>query len=307
MMTNQGLIRKIPELRECKEIIQIEKGFSADKKYIIHTEKNQKRLLRIFDCADMKQKQLEFMVLKKMEENQVACSRPKAIGEVGQHGYMITSYIEGEDAEIEVLKLSEEKQFQVGVEAGEELKKIHRLQVPPQISSWYSRKVIKHQSYMEAYQNCGVQVKNDEKIIRFIKDHMHLMKDRPNVFQHDDYHLSNLIINNGEFAGVIDFNRYDWGDPVHEFLKIGIFSREVSIPFCTGQIKGYFSGREPDEAFWRLYSLYLAMCVFSTVVWTLKTIPENLDQMLDKVYTFLEDHNYFEEIVPKWYRREGGY
>ncbi|BAC12234.1 aminoglycoside phosphotransferase family protein [Oceanobacillus iheyensis] len=304
-MFNQALLRRIPELRECMEIIQIEKGFSADKKYIIHTEKNQKRLLRIFDNAELKQKRQEFMVLKKMEENQIACSRPIAIGEVDQLGYMITSYIEGEDAEIEVIKLSEEKQFQVGVKAGKELKKIHQLQAPPQISSWYSRKVTKHQRYMEAYQNCGVQVKNDEKIIRFIEGHMHLMKDRQNSFQHDDYNLSNLIINNGVFAGVIDFNRYDWGDPVHEFLKIGIFSREVSIPFCIGQIKGYFGGREPDEVFWQLYSLYLAMCVFSTVVWTLKTIPDNLDDMLDKVYTFLEDHNYFDEIVPKWYRNEG--
>lgn len=60
MMINQALIRKIPELHECKEIIQIEKGFSADKKYTIHTEKNQKRLLRIFDSADMKQKQQEY-------------------------------------------------------------------------------------------------------------------------------------------------------------------------------------------------------------------------------------------------------
>ncbi|MFS0749389.1 hypothetical protein ABC346_02170 [Oceanobacillus sp. 1P07AA] len=117
-MINHTFIRKIPELHDCKEIIQIEKGFSADKKYTIHTEENQKRLLRIFDSADMKQKQQEFIMLKKMEENLIACSRPVAIGEVDQQGYMITSYIEGEDAEIEVLKLSEEKQFQVGVKAG---------------------------------------------------------------------------------------------------------------------------------------------------------------------------------------------
>ncbi|MCE7792052.1 aminoglycoside phosphotransferase family protein [Salipaludibacillus sp. CUR1] len=37
------------------------------------------------------------------------------------------------------------------------------------------------------------------------------MKQRPNLFQHDDFHLGNIIVNNKKFAGVIDFNRYDWG------------------------------------------------------------------------------------------------
>jgi hypothetical protein len=28
-----------------------------------------------------------------------------------------------------------------------------------------------------------------------------------------------------------EFYRYDWGDPIHEFYKLALFSREVSIPF----------------------------------------------------------------------------
>ncbi|WP_236597293.1 hypothetical protein [Peribacillus psychrosaccharolyticus] len=64
----------------------------------------------------------------------------------------------------------------------------------------------------------------------------------------------------------MDFHQYDWGDPIHEFHKIGIFNREVSIPFSIGQIRGYFINTEPDEYFWRLYSLYLAMFDFSTVI-----------------------------------------
>lgn len=91
------------------------------------------------------------------------------------------------------------------------------------------------------------------------------------------------------------------GDPIHEFLKIGIFSRGVSIPFSIGQIRGYFNNNEPDEEFWRLYSLYLAMCVFSPVVWTLKAIPNNMNEMLDKVYMYLEDHDYFDRLKPKWF------
>lgn len=172
---------------------------------------------------------------------------------------------------------------------------------PNHISSWYSRKVEKHKKYMDAYFACDIKVKNDKKIIQFIEENIHHMQSRPNLFQHDDFHPGNIIVQDNAFAGVIDFNRYDWGDPYHEFLKIGIFTRHVSVPFSIGQIRGYFDNNDPDEYFWRLYSLYMAMCVFSTVIWTIKAIPDQVDDMLEKVYTFLDDHDYFEKLKPNWY------
>ncbi|WP_281366158.1 hypothetical protein [Paenibacillus xylanilyticus] len=33
-----------------------------------------------------------------------------------------------------------------------------------------------------------------------------------------------------------------------------------------GQIQGYFGGGEPDELFWRLYSLYTAMALVSSML-----------------------------------------
>ncbi len=256
----------------------------------------------MFNLEDLDPKRTEYAILEKMQEYQVTCSRPISIGEIENRGYMITSYIDGKDAEDEILKYTEQEQYNIGIEAGKELKKMHQMPAPDYISSWYSRKVEKHKKYRDAYLACEVKVKNDDKIMKFIDENIHLMKSRPNLFQHDDFHLGNIVVSDKKFAGVIDFNRYDWGDPIHEFLKIGIFTRGVSIPFSIGQIRGYFNNREPDEDFWRLYSLYLAMCVFSTVVWTLKTVPNNMNEMLEKVYMCLEDHDYFSRLKPKWYQ-----
>jgi hypothetical protein len=100
---------------------------------------------------------------------------------------------------------------------------------------------------------------------------------------------------------VVDFGRHDWGDPFHEFLKVGLFSRGQSVPFSIGQIKGYFHDSEPGDNFWELYSLYLAMSLFSSVVWTLKLMPESMDDMLEKIYRILDDHDHFDRIKPKWY------
>ncbi|WP_440117543.1 phosphotransferase [Paenibacillus sp. QZ-Y1] len=67
-----------------------------------------------------------------------------------------------------------------------------------------------------------------------IEEHLDWMKNRLDVFQHDDFHLGNLVIQEDKLAGVIDFNRFDQGDPVHEFLKLGLFVSETSIPYCIG-------------------------------------------------------------------------
>ncbi|MBP2077274.1 aminoglycoside phosphotransferase family protein [Oceanobacillus polygoni] len=300
---SKTLINQIPLISNCKEVIEIKKGFSSDEKYLIHMQEgNNKLLLRMFNLKELELKKEEYSILKRMQDYNITCSQPISIGEVGNRGYMVTSYIEGKDAEDEIPKYSEEEQYNIGIEAGKELRKMHQLAAPKHISSWYSRKVEKHKKYLDAYLACEVKVKNDHQIMNFIDENIQLMKQRPNLFQHDDFHLGNIIVNNKKFAGVIDFNRYDWGDPIHEFLKIGIFSREVSIPFSIGQIRGYFNNKEPDEDFWRLYSLYLAMCVFSTVIWTLNTIPNNMNEMLDKVYMYLEDHEYFSRLKPKWYQ-----
>lgn len=57
----------------------------------------------------------------------------------------------------------------------------------------------------------------------YIERHLACLEGRPNQFLHDDFHVGNLIVRDGTYAGVIDFNRYDWGDPVHEFVKL-VFS-----------------------------------------------------------------------------------
>lgn len=55
---------------------------------------------------------------------------------------------------------------------------------------------------------------------------------------------------------VIDFNRYDFGDPWEEFNRI-VFSVHVSIPFVLGQINGYFNNSVPDK-FFKLMALYVS-------------------------------------------------
>ncbi|MFC3345394.1 hypothetical protein ACFOHW_23785 [Paenibacillus abyssi] len=68
-----------------------------------------------------------------------------------------------------------------------------------------------------------------------------------------------------------------------------------------GQIRGYHNDTEPDLLFWRIYSLYLARNLISSIVWIKKAKPGETTIMLEKIYKAIEDHDYFERVIPKWY------
>jgi aminoglycoside phosphotransferase (APT) family kinase protein len=299
---HQVIKEHIPFLEGEIRIDPIYKGYSGDSKYVV-VKDDHKYLLRTYSYNQHSGKMMEYNALLKMGEYGVNCSRPLEIGTIQSHGlgYMILTYIEGNDATDELPKYSSDDQYQIGLEAGRELLKINQYMAPDTMTSWYDRKILKHNKCMDEYSKIEVRINNDERIMSFIDENLPLMKNRPNQFQHDDFHVGNLILNDNAQLGVIDFNRCDWGDPIHEFLKIGLFSSEVSIPFSIGQIRGYHNPLNPDELFWRLYSLYLAMNVFSAVVWILKVKPEELNITMEKLNRVLDDHNHFDLIKPKWY------
>jgi aminoglycoside phosphotransferase (APT) family kinase protein len=280
----------------------IYKGYSGDYKYIV-SNNGRRYLLRTFPMNQQSGKMVEYEALQVMEQYGVSCSKPLDIGTIQEYelGYMVLTYIEGNEATDVLQRYLSVDQYRIGSDAGRELHKIHQYAAPQNMTSWYDRKLFKHNKCMEEYARIAIRINNDEKIMSFIDDHLPLMNNRPNQFQHDDFHIGNLIINDGGQIGVIDFNRCDWGDPVHDFLKVGLFSSEVSVPFSIGQIRGYHLEHDPDELFWRLYSLYLAMNVFASVVWILKVKPEEIDIMMQKLNRVLDDHDHFDLIKPKWY------
>ena len=74
------------------------------------------------------------------------------------------------------------------------------------------------------------------------------------------------------------------------------------MPFCLGQFRGYFGDGALPAGFWRLYAVYMAMTVISSVVWALRSTPDQLQEMLDLVSRVVEDHDGFRSLSPKWYK-----
>ncbi|MBP3962762.1 phosphotransferase family protein [Paenibacillus lignilyticus] len=299
------IIEHIPQLRQAAAVSQIHKGFSYDGKYLVYEDGDKPAyVLRTATYSQTEQKRREFEAVCLIHNRGVRTSEPVAFGTIEALDvcYMVLRYVEGEDAMEELPRMTADQQYKVGVEAGRELLMMHEVEAQEDMEAWSAHRAAKHKRHMDEYFRCGVKLPEEEAVIAFIEKRLPLLEGRPNRFQHDDFHPANLLVHNGAYVAAIDFNRYDWGDPYHDFLKIAYFSREVSIPFSIGQIDGYFDGEVPEQ-FWNLYALYAAMTIFGSITWTLKVVPEQLDSMMDRIRILLDDHNHFESVVPNWYRQ----
>ncbi|MGL4737303.1 MAG: phosphotransferase, partial [Cellulosilyticaceae bacterium] len=240
------MFEEIPGYKTWRRISKVDKGWSDDTKYLIETEDGKKLLLRISAGNTNVQKQAEYEIVKKYATLGFEMSQPLDFGicNEGQNVYILLTWVEGEDLETALPKLSEAKQYALGREAGEILRRIHSLEVPKEQRP-VGTKIPKKKKRIADYMASQVRICDDEVALQFIHDNIHKIWTKEPVYQHGDFHPGNLILTPEGRLGVIDFNRWEIGDPYEEFYKLDSFGIGVSVPYCRGQIDAYFEGVVP--------------------------------------------------------------
>lgn len=301
-MEHEKLKRLSPLLTQAISFQPMTSGFSGNRTYLVTTSSSEKLVLKLSNLKTYSNFKRKASIQQKLKDRGLLCSEVMEIGMNKELNstYRIFTFIEGENARAAIHLLTNKEQYEIGRRAGEALSFMHRSPAPSHVTSWYERVMAKHERYVHAYRSSGVTFTQDQFVLDFIKSHAEAVKARPNQFQHDDFHLGNIIIQEGEYAGVIDFDQSDWGDPVHDFYKLSLFSRENSIPFSAGQLDHYVSTQTTDD-FWLLFSIYTAMSCFSSIVWTLFYDTEHVKDMVNRVERMLADHDHFHQLKPAWY------
>ncbi|WP_440895510.1 aminoglycoside phosphotransferase family protein [Amphibacillus sp. Q70] len=284
------------------KIEPINKGWSNDKKYYIETNDNRKLLLRVSDIAHFNHKSFEFEMMKQVAALNIPMSQPLAFGtcDDDKSVYILLTWCDGEDAESILPRLSETEQYTLGVKSGEILKSIHSIPAPAEQEEWedfFNRKV---NNKMEQYKTSGVRFDGDHFLIDYIERNRHLLKGRPQCYQHGDYHTGNMVISaTDHMLSIIDFNRHDFGDPWEELNRI-VFSAKVSPHFATGQLNGYFGGKPPID-FFQLLALYISSNTLSAIYWALSFDEEEMVTMKNQASDVLAWFNHMRHPIPTWY------
>jgi len=281
----------------------LNKGWSNDKKYVIKTTNGKMLLLRIADIAEHDRKKSEYEMMQTVYNQGIPMSQPLDFGTCagGDKVYQLLSWIEGEDAITALPLLSDTQQYLLGISSGKILRKIHSIPAPINHVDWETRFNKKIDNRIIANKECadaGLTIDGIDHMQNYVENNRHLLKNRPQCFQHGDYHVGNMLVKSGELA-IIDFNRYDFGDPWEEFNRI-VFCAAVSPHFATGQLNGYFDGKPPED-FFKLLALYIATNQLGALCWARTFGEEEMDFCRKQAADVLAWYSNMQNIIPTWY------
>ena len=230
----------------------------------------------------------------------VPMCRPLEFGVSDEGVYSIQSWIEGADAEECIPSMGRDEQYRYGMQAGRILKQIHAIPAPPETEDWeryFNRKV---DFKVQKYRECPLQYANGQALLEYIRANRHLLKGRPSVFQHGDYHIGNMMIGADRRLFIIDFNRCDFGDPWEEFNRI-VWSAQAAPAFATGLVDGYFARQIPPD-FWKLLALYISSNTLSSLPWAIPFGQEQVRVMLRQAEDVLRWYDNMQNPIPTWYQ-----
>ena len=284
-----------------KTKVKIDKGWSGDEKYCVTDEKGRKYLLRVAPSSMAEQKKAEFYWMQQVEKTGIPMCRALHLEVVDTEVNTVHSWVEGEDAEVVMRTLPESKQYAYGYQAGEYLQKIHTIPAPEWVPEWEGRFNAKIDRKIQMYADCPLKYEGGQAFIDYLNTHRHLLKNRPLTFQHGDFHIGNMMIDNHGQLVIIDFNRFDFGDPWEEFNRI-VWCGQKAPAFAAGMVDGYFGGAVP-LCFWETLALYVSSNSLGSLPWAIPFGDEEIAVMQQQARDILTWYNGMNTVIPSWYRK----
>lgn len=278
----------------------IHKGWSEDRKFCVTDENGTKYLLRVSDAALYEEKRMEFRMMERAASLGVPMCLPIEFGISEEGVFSVQSWIDGRDAEEIIPAKPEDEQYAYGLEAGRILRKIHTIPAPAAQEDWETRMNRKIDAEIRKYMECPLKYENDKPILDYLAENRHLLKGRPQTYQHGDYHIGNMMLDHSGKLQIIDFNRFDYGDPWEEFNRI-VWCAQKAPAFAAGMVDGYFNSAVPPE-FWKLLTLYISSNTLSSLYWAIPFGEGEVDTMVKQAQDVLNWYDNMQNPVPSWYR-----
>ena len=284
----------------------IDKGWSGDQKYCAVTTDGTKYLLRISSIERLERKRREYEKMSELAQLGIPMCMSVEFGTCEEGAYSIQTWIDGEDAENMVMTMDSAEQYRYGLDAGRILAKIHTIPAPKDVPSWETRFNAKIDRKIAMYENCELKYESGgDAFLNYLAQNRHLLAGRPQSYQHGDYHIGNMRIDNNGVLTIIDFEKWDVGDPWEEFNRI-VWSAQAAPAFASGMVEGYFDGNVPME-FWKLLALYISAGMIGSLPWAIPFGEKEVQVMRKQAAQVLQWYDVMKNVVPTWYRKDNAW
>ncbi len=280
---------------EIKNTNKIEKGFSLDEKYIV----NNKYIVRVIPLERYEQFKEVFRVQKDFEKIAL-CQKVINLTKDINFGYYITEYIEGKNGLEVIESYPTERQYELGKVAAKEIVKFHKAYPLPDFDM---------KQHLDNYLNTKIKVALEcnvkellpeiDDIIELVKNNIHHLYSLQGVQTHADYHLFNMIFDDGEYMGVIDFERVRPGSILTDFRNNTPHISKISPCFASGYIDGYLEEVHISD-FFLMYNVYDLLLAIAAIPWVQKFDSENVNNSIKMIMTIYEQKDNLSSS-PTWY------
>ena len=276
------------------------KGWSTDQKYKVELEDGIFGLLRIAERSAIEVKKVEFQLVENLFGLGLPVAEPLSCWADDLSVYTLYEWVEGQDMNEVASDLPDSVLMELGCQAGKFLRALHGLPIDQSLRDWNSFYQAKIDSKLAAYQAASHSYPNGQAMIDFVQANRHLLERRPIAYHHGDFHTGNFLLGRDGKLKILDFDRYDIGDPWEEFNRL-IFTADLSPAFARGQVDAYFEGCMPEE-FWRLTALYITVNSLGALSWAEKVDPEQIPLMQAQAKRMVVWYEHYRLYSPSWYR-----
>lgn len=275
------------------------KGWSTDQKYKVQLEDGRLGLLRIAERPAYEAKRLEFQLVENLFGLGLPVAEPIAFWMDDLSVYTLYEWVEGQDMNEVASSLSDAVLYDLGCQSGKFLRTLHALPINQSLRDWNSFYQAKIDSKLAAYQVASHSYPNGQAMIDFVQANRHLLEGRPIAYHHGDFHTGNFLQGQDGRLKILDFDRYDIGDPWEEFNRL-IFTADLSPAFARGQVDAYFDSAIPEE-FWRFLALYLTVNSLGALSWAEQVDPLQIPLMKEQADAIWTWYRGYSRLQPLWY------
>ncbi|MGQ7686416.1 aminoglycoside phosphotransferase family protein [Streptococcus suis] len=275
------------------------KGWSSDRKHKVQLEDGRYGLLRIAERPAYEAKRLEFQLVENLFGLGLPVAEPLSFWADDLSVYTLYEWVEGQDMNEVASSLSDSVLYDLGCQSGQFLRTLHALPIDQSQRDWNSFYQAKIDNKLAAYQAASHSYPNGQAMIDFVQANCHLLEGRPISYHHGDFHTGNFLLGADGKLKILDFDRYDIGDPWEEFNRL-IFTADLSPAFARGQVDAYFDGAIPEE-FWRLMALYVTVNSLGALSWAERVDPLQIPLMQEQAAIISEWYADFTRWIPTWH------
>jgi aminoglycoside phosphotransferase (APT) family kinase protein len=296
--------RDIPGSESWIRLSEISEGDSTDRKFYIKNCNRERFFLRVADRTTYDRKKDEYELLSAIHEFGVPVPDPVGFGlcNRGKSLYLQTRWIYGNQGTKALQGLPKYQQYALGTDAGFYLKLIHDCEIPPRRNTWEARQLSRLEKNLGALAQHRRATALEMKIIGILENGRHILANRPQTLLHGDFNTDNVVLSYENSFRLIDFDNWQYGDPMADLSNVLTRIQSVSVPYAIGVIDCYFNFQITDDDL-MMMQLYAIMDLIERLNASKWRTADEYRASREALQSLMHDFQNGRSICPVWYKR----